>query len=74
MTNLSRRAFAFGMPAASVAAGWALSASSGIARAEAAATKAVVPAAQVKIGRFTITALVDGFADMPFNYFPGREP
>ncbi len=74
MTNLSRRAFAFGLPAASVAAGWALSARSGIAQAETAASKSVVPSAQIRIGRFTVTALVDGFADMPFEYFPGRAP
>ena len=26
------------------------------------------------IGRFTVTALADGFADMPFSFFTGREP
>jgi hypothetical protein len=34
----------------------------------------VVPAAQISIGRFTVTALADGYADMPFSYFPGRAP
>jgi glyoxylase-like metal-dependent hydrolase (beta-lactamase superfamily II) len=74
MTSLSRRAFALGLPAASVAAGWALSARTGISQAEAAASKSRAPSAQIKIGRFTVTALVDGFADMPFEYFPGRRP
>jgi len=72
MTNLSRRAFAFGFPAASVAATYALSTSGGVAQP--ATASAVTPLAQVKIGRFTVIALVDGFADMPFGYFPGRTP
>ena len=72
MTNLSRRAFAFGLPAASVAATYVLSATNGVAQAGTA--KAVTPLAQIKIGRFTVTALADGFADMPFSYFPGRTP
>lgn len=45
-----------------------------------AATKAVAktpvsitPLAQIRIGRFTVTALTDGYADMPYNYFPGRD-
>jgi hypothetical protein len=29
-----------------------------------------MPAAQIKVGRFTVTALSDGYADMPFSYFP----
>jgi glyoxylase-like metal-dependent hydrolase (beta-lactamase superfamily II) len=74
MTNVSRRAFAFGFPAASIAAGWAVSARTGIAQAATAVSKSVVPTAQVRVGRFTVTALVDGFADMPFDYFPGWEP
>jgi glyoxylase-like metal-dependent hydrolase (beta-lactamase superfamily II) len=74
MTDLSRRAFAFGLPAVSIAAGWALSGSTGIALAETAAAKSVLPTAQIRVGRFTVTALVDGYADMPFEYFPGRTP
>jgi glyoxylase-like metal-dependent hydrolase (beta-lactamase superfamily II) len=38
------------------------------------APSAVTPLAQIKIGRFTMTALTDGYADMPFSYFPGRTP
>jgi glyoxylase-like metal-dependent hydrolase (beta-lactamase superfamily II) len=34
----------------------------------------VTPLAQIRIGRFTVTALTDGYADMPFSYFPGRTP
>jgi glyoxylase-like metal-dependent hydrolase (beta-lactamase superfamily II) len=30
------------------------------------------PFAQIRIGRFTVTALTDGYADMPYDYFPGR--
>lgn len=32
----------------------------------------VTPLAQIRIGRFTVTALTDGYADMPYDYFPGR--
>lgn len=32
------------------------------------------PLAQTKVGRFTVTALSDGYADMPYTYFPGRTP
>ncbi|WP_336557487.1 MBL fold metallo-hydrolase [Ensifer sp. CCNWLY38] len=34
----------------------------------------ITPLAQIRIGRFTVTALTDGYADMPFDYFPGRAP
>jgi glyoxylase-like metal-dependent hydrolase (beta-lactamase superfamily II) len=36
------------------------------------ATARPTPLAQIRIGRFTVTALTDGYADMPFTYFPGR--
>jgi glyoxylase-like metal-dependent hydrolase (beta-lactamase superfamily II) len=36
--------------------------------------KTVMPTAQISVGRFTVTALADGHADMPFAYFPGRTP
>ncbi len=74
MPALSRRAFALALPAASLAAGSVLPARGAVAQARSAATKAVVPAAQISIGRFTVTALADGYADMPFSYFPGRAP
>jgi glyoxylase-like metal-dependent hydrolase (beta-lactamase superfamily II) len=38
------------------------------------ARAALPPLAQIKVGRFTVTALSDGYADMPFSYFPGRTP
>ncbi|WP_375409086.1 MBL fold metallo-hydrolase [uncultured Methylobacterium sp.] len=68
--SLSRRAFALGVPTAALSvsalpfAAGALAAPSSLA--------AVTPLAQIKVGRFTVTALSDGFADMPFGYFPGR--
>ena len=68
--SLSRRAFALGVPTAALSvsalpfAAGALAAPSSLA--------AVAPLAQIKVGRFTVTALSDGFADMPFGYFPGR--
>lgn len=34
----------------------------------------LTPLAQIKVGRFTVTALSDGYADMPYSYFPGRTP
>ena len=42
----------------------------GVAQAPAAAV--VTPLAQLRIGRFTVTALTDGYADMPYTFFPGR--
>jgi glyoxylase-like metal-dependent hydrolase (beta-lactamase superfamily II) len=74
MPALSRRAFTLALPAASFAAGSILPARGAVAQARSAATKALVPAAQISIGRFTVTALADGYADMPFSYFPGRAP
>jgi glyoxylase-like metal-dependent hydrolase (beta-lactamase superfamily II) len=74
MTNLSRRAFALSLPAASIVAASALSGPSGAAQAQGLQPKPVMPAAQIRVGRFTVTALSDGYADMPFSYFPGRTP
>ncbi len=74
MPTLSRRAFALALPAASLAAGPVLPARGAVAQPRGTAAKAVVPAAQISIGRFTVTALADGYADMPFSYFPGRAP
>jgi glyoxylase-like metal-dependent hydrolase (beta-lactamase superfamily II) len=75
MTHISRRAFALSLPAASIAAASESSARTDSARAQTAPSKPVMPpAAQFTIGRFMITALADGYADMPFSYFPGRTP
>ena len=79
MINLSRRAFTFALPALSMSGGAALSARSAFAQGQAVAlsgqaahAKALLPSAQIKLGRFTVTALVVGYADLPFSYFPGR--
>jgi glyoxylase-like metal-dependent hydrolase (beta-lactamase superfamily II) len=72
MISLSRRAFTFGLPATSAAVASALSSGKVLAQGQNSHPKAFPPSAQFKIGRFTITALVDGYADMPFSYFPGH--
>lgn len=72
MPELSRRAFASGLPLA-VAGGGLLpliTPAAGVAAAPKVAS--VTPLAQIRIGRFTVTALTDGYADMPYTYFPGR--
>lgn len=73
MTMLSRRAFALAAPALSLAAAATLPAGSALA-APPATANAMPPLAQMSIGRFKVTALTDGFADMPFSYFVGRTP
>jgi glyoxylase-like metal-dependent hydrolase (beta-lactamase superfamily II) len=84
--TLSRRAFALSVPAAAAGVTSVLSPRNVLAQGQAAATSAQVdpprkqsahakqlpPTAQFRVGRFTITALVDGYADMPFAYFPGH--
>lgn len=78
MPVLSRRAFAGGLPLALIGGTLlgealvrdpsALAATPKAARTPVTAT----PFAQIHIGRFTVTALTDGYADMPYTYFPGR--
>jgi len=70
MTGLSRRAFTLGLPLGAMAG--ALPLVSPARPAIAASPAAITPQAQIRIGRFTITALADGYADMPYSYFPGR--
>ncbi len=78
MISLTRRALALSLPAVTVGA-------SGLSPRSASAqglpgpsspqrdhVTLLPPTAQFRIGRFTITALTDGYADMPFSYFPGR--
>lgn len=76
MPDLSRRAFAGGVSLGIIGGGLLPllgPAASAAAAATAAATPArVTPLAQIRIGRFTVTALTDGYADMPYNFFPGR--
>jgi len=71
MTDLSRRMFVGGVGLGIVGSG--LVSGTALAKeAKAPAKSAVTPLAQIKIGRFTVTALTDGYADMPYTYFPGR--
>jgi glyoxylase-like metal-dependent hydrolase (beta-lactamase superfamily II) len=72
IATLPRRAFAFGLPAAAAAVTPALPLRTAFAQGQAARAKPLPPAARFRIGRFTVTALADGYADMPFAYFPGR--
>lgn len=77
MLRLSRRAFASALPLGLIGASLAGAGLIGAAPALAAAPVApvsVTPLAQIRIGRFTVTALTDGYADMPYDYFPGRAP
>ncbi len=77
MPQLSRRAFGtlpIGLIGGSLFGGSLISSSSAHAATQVAASApaAVTPLAQIRLGRFTVTALTDGYADMPYDYFPGR--
>lgn len=78
MSQLSRRAFTGALPlgliGGSLLGGSLLGSSPAQAAKQVAASApvAVTPFAQIRIGRFTVTALTDGYADMPYDYFPGR--
>ncbi|OBZ97167.1 beta-lactamase [Pararhizobium polonicum] len=77
MPQLSRRAFGtlpIGLIGGSLFGGGLISSSSahGATQEAASAPAAVTPLAQIRLGRFTVTALTDGYADMPYDYFPGR--
>jgi glyoxylase-like metal-dependent hydrolase (beta-lactamase superfamily II) len=78
MPQLSRRAFAgvlpLGLIGGSLLGGGLLGDSAARAATQEAARAPVAmnPFAQIRIGRFTVTALTDGYADMPYDYFPGR--
>ena len=78
MTQMNRRAFAaslVALPAGAAIATAPTFMGAGVASAKStSALKAVAPLAQIRVGRFTVTALNDGHVDMPFNYFTGREP
>ncbi|UZF95481.1 MBL fold metallo-hydrolase [Bosea sp. NBC_00550] len=71
MTNLSRRAFASGLPLG-ILGGGLLPLLTPARSVAAPAAAGATPLAQIRIGRFTVTALTDGYADMPYTYFPGR--
>lgn len=72
MAMMSRRAFALGLPAAPLAGAALIGTRPAVAAGAAAGP--FMPLAQIAIGRFTVTALCDGWADMPFGYFTGRAP
>jgi len=75
--DLSRRAFTLSLASTSVAAAAASLATTvtNSANAKALGGSALAnPLAQIKIGRFEVTFLTDGYTDMPFNYFTGRSP
>lgn len=84
MPDLSRRAFASGLSLGILGGGvlplvtlagsatTAPAAAQTSAPAPTAPAASVTPLAQIRIGRFTVTALTDGYADMPYTFFPGR--
>lgn len=75
--DLSRCAFTLSLASTSVAAAAASLATTvtNSANAKALGGSALAnPLAQIKIGRFEVTFLTDGYTDMPFNYFTGRSP
>ena len=72
MTGLTRRAFALAVPAVPLGASALAISGAATAQPRLETRKPVTPLAQVTIGRFKVTALADGYADMPFSYFPGR--
>lgn len=72
MVDFSRRAFAFGLSTATLTAGILPSAADAVETGAPAKSVQATPLAQFRIGRFTVTALTDGYTDMPFGYFPGR--
>ncbi|MBK5957808.1 MBL fold metallo-hydrolase [Rhodoplanes elegans] len=72
MPRLSRRLFATGLPLGIIAGGLVPLATATRSLAASPPASRVTPLAQIRIGRFTVTALTDGHADMPYGYFPGR--
>lgn len=76
MPQLSRRAFASALPLGLLGGGLIGGALPKLVAAQepAKALASITPLAQIHIGRFTVTALTDGYADMPYNFFPGRSP
>ncbi len=69
MTTLSRRLFV-----SSLAAAPALAAAPKLASATTSQSLApIVPLARRNIGRFEVTFLTDGYTEMPYGFFTGRE-
>lgn len=74
MTALSRRILIKSLAAAPAVATPLSAALGTITQARAGEPNPVVPLASINIGRFEVIALTDGYADMPFAYFTGRDP
>lgn len=72
MSQLSRRAFTGALSLGALGGGLAPLLTPARSVAAPVAAVQVTPLAQIKVGRFTVTALTDGYADMPYTYFPGR--
>lgn len=78
MTNLSRRSFAVSLAALPTAAtigaiaGAQLSSPAIGKDADSTGSKARPPLATLNVGRFEVTALTDGYTDMPHSFFTGR--
>ncbi|MCU4178475.1 MBL fold metallo-hydrolase [Bosea sp. BH3] len=74
MAPISRRSFATGFPLGILGGGALPFTASTPSVAQAPSAVGVTPLAQIRVGRFTVTALTDGYADMPYTFFPGRTP
>ncbi|HZH10695.1 MAG TPA: MBL fold metallo-hydrolase [Microvirga sp.] len=72
MTNLSRRTVAFGLAAFAPTLSSFPTSNAAPAFNQSSTAMSAPPLARLRLGRFTVTALTDGFTDMPFGYFPGR--
>ncbi|MBX9926602.1 MAG: MBL fold metallo-hydrolase [Hyphomicrobiaceae bacterium] len=71
MADLSRRSLIASLAAAPVVAA-AIGNHSPVAAQK--SSRVLPPLATIRIGRFEVTALTDGFADMPYGFFTGRSP
>ncbi len=70
MTSLTRRGFAAAFAALPIAAALP---SAGMAR-RAAPIRALPATARLRVGRFTVTVIADGFMDLPYALFTGATP
>jgi glyoxylase-like metal-dependent hydrolase (beta-lactamase superfamily II) len=73
MVVVPRRAFTRGFPLGVLAASTLPLAAPAVEAASTTTATSITPLAQIRIGRFTVTALTDGYADMPYSFFPGRQ-
>ena len=72
MSHLSRRAVVFGLPTSALTLALSPVCNAALASSQLLTTTNLPPLARLCLGRFTVTALIDGHTDMPFGYFPGR--